>query len=654
MAADGRSKHSGNNRAVCASPADAGDFGGTWLRTFVSFWSQFINTQVGHLAITFIVISSLLQIIMIPLEDPAIQVLAGVLGVSFLLVALFGYSRWSAHTSGELTRLLAVLGGSALAFAIAVPSMSMYQLVWLSTLLVVPTAFALFSFEYYGLDFFRTPFRYAAFAAPVVLGIGAGMLLSFDAGSMGPGGRLLTPVMRAQMNSMGGMDAATIQAPLATLLGLQPIQLPAWGINLALTVQELSIHYVSGITLIAVGLFVGSVARYRHLATGLGVSLAFIGFWPWAAYGFMPVIATLFSWQMSLSIIGACYGISLGAVGLAVGRYGLFQSEPAAGNIGPTTVLNEISDPVFVLDRMENVLRLNAAAEATFGVSEREVVGQPLDTALGVDNDALHGSEAVELETADGLRQFETAHSPIVGNGGVVRGETVVLRDITRRQTRRQRLQVLSRVLRHNLRNDMTVIREQAELISDGGVDDPTESADTIYEKSDDLISISERAREAQQILAADTEGQTEADVEAVVTSVHEDVTEQYPAVELSTTVATEATAAVDPVTLETVLRNIVENACEYNNADSPIVGTSVERTDGGLLRIITRDNGPGIPEIERRVVEAGVEDPLEHGSGMGLWTVKWGVAQMGGSITFGEATPRGTVVQLEVPATGN
>lgn len=591
---------------------------------------------------------------MLPLEDPAIQLLAGVLGVSFLIIALLGYSRWSAHTSSELTRLLAVLGGSALAFAVVAPSMAVYQLVWLSTLLVVPTAFALFSFEYYGLDLLRTPFRYAAFAGPVVLGLGAGTVLSFDAGSMGPGGGLLSPVMRAQMGGMGGVDAAAIQAPLATLLGLQPIQLPAWGINLALTVQELSIHYVSGVTLVAVGLFVGSVARYRHLGTGLGVSLAFIGFWPWAAYGFMPVIASLFSWQMSLSVIGVCYGVSLGAVGLAVGGYGLFQSEPAAGNIGPTTVLNELSDPVFVFDRMGNVLRLNTAAEATFGVSERGVVGQPVNTALGVDHNALRGSEPVELETAEGLRQFETAHSPIVENGGAVRGETVVLRDITRRQTRRQRLQVLSRVLRHNLRNDMTVIRAQAELISDGGVDDPIKSADTIYKKSDDLISISERAREAQQILAADTERQTEADVEAVVTSAHQTVAEQYPTAELSTTVATEATAAVDPVTLETVLRSIVENACEYNDADSPIVGTSVERTDGGMLRIITRDNGPGIPEMERRVIEAGVEDPLEHGSGMGLWTAKWGAAQMGGNITFAEAAPRGTVVQLEVPATGN
>lgn len=594
---------------------------------------------------------------MIPFEQPATQALAGVFGVSFLIVALVGYSSWSAHTADELTRLLAILGGSALAFAIAVPSMAVYQLVWLATLLIVPTAFALFSFKYYGLDFLRTPFRYAVFSAPVVLGLGAGTLLSLDTGSMGPSGRLLTPMMRAQMSgagSMGGMDAAAMQAPLATFFGVQPIQLSAQSVDLALAVQELSIYYVSGVTLLAGGLLVESVARYRHLATGLGVSLAFVGLWPWAAYGFMPVIARVFSWEMSLSVIGVCYGVSLGAVGLAVSRYGLFQSEPAAGNVGPTTVLNEMSDPVFVLDRMETVLRLNRAAEATFDISDREGVGQSLETALGVDRDALLGNESVELETADGLRQFEAAHSSIVENSGAVRGKTVVLRDVTRRQTRRQRLQVLSRVLRHNLRNDMSVIQAQAELISDGGVDDPAESASKIYEKSEELISISERAREAQRILASGTEGQGKADVEAVVTSVQEDMAEQYPTVELSTTVATDAAAAVDPTILETVLRNIVENACEYNDADSPIVGTTVEQTDGGMLRIITRDNGPGIPEIERRVVETGVEDPLDHGSGMGLWTAKWGVAQMAGSLTFAAATPRGTVVQLEVPATGN
>lgn len=36
-----------------------------------------------------------------------------------------------------------------------------------------------------------------------------------------------------------------------------------------------------------------------------------------------------------------------------------------------------------------------------------------------------------------------------------------------------------------------------------------------------------------------------------------------------------------------------------------------------------TDDDGPGIPEMERAVLETGeAVDPLYHGSGLGLWLV--------------------------------
>jgi signal transduction histidine kinase len=588
---------------------------------------------------------------MVVAVETGVRVLAAVVGVAFVVVAFRGHTRWTAHTAGRFGQLLLVLGGSALAFAIVVPSMALYQLVWLYTLLAVPTVFALFSFEYYGVDFLSTVRHRAVFASPAILGAAAGTVLSFDVNSMGAGGRFLSPVMREQMMSTGPMNTAAMQAPLATLLESQSISLPAWIATTALAIQELSIYYVSGLTLVASGVLVTAVARYRHLDTGLGVSLAFTGLWPWAAFGFMPIIADLLSWQTALVGIAGCYTLSLVAAGLVVGRYGLFESDPAAGNIGSSTVLNELTEPVFVLDRGENVLRINAAAETTFAIADEDVVGRPLKAAIGVDTADLQNEGSIDLETTEGRRQFETTCSPILGNGGTPRGETVVFRDVTQRETRRQRLQVLTRVLRHNLRNNMTVIRGQAELISDGGTADPEASADQIREMSDRLISISERAREAQKVVTSTGETGVQARVDTVVRAVHDDLADRYPDIELSTAVPDGTTAAADQRTLEIVLRNVVENACKHNDAESPIVVTSVDRTDEGTIRVTTRDNGPGIPEMERRVVEGGVENPLDHGTGMGLWTVKWGVTQMGGTLSFTDETPRGTVVQLELPA---
>ncbi|MFB6126641.1 MAG: ATP-binding protein [Halolamina sp.] len=529
--------------------------------------------------------------------------------------------------------------------------MAAYQLVWLFTLLAVPTAFALFGFAYHGLELFDTALRRAAFVAPAAVSAAAGTVLSVDTGSIGAGGRLLTPALRGRVGTASGMTPTAMQAPVTTLFGVQPVSLPTWAVNAAVVVQDFGVYYVSGVSLVAGGLLVRSVLRYRHLDTGLGANLAFVGLWPWVAYGAMPVVATLFSWTTALTGTVAGYAASLAAVVVAVGRYGLLDSDPAAGNVGSRTVLAELADPVFALDDRGTVLRLNPAAEETFGVSEREAVGRSLSTVVGTDVERLRRDDAVELETVGGRRRFETTRSAIGGRDGGTRGETVVLTDVTRRRTRRQRLEVLTRVLRHNLRNDITVIRGHAALIGDGGVDDPTDNAATIREMSDRLISISERAREAQRVVASGDDAGVETEVGALVQRVHETVAETYPGAELSTAVPDDVVARVDATTLEIVLTNVVENACEHNDSTPPIVVTSVERTDDGTVQLLTRDNGPGIPETEQRVVEEGVEDPLEHGSGMGLWTVKWGVTQMGGSLSFGDATPRGTVVRLDIPA---
>jgi signal transduction histidine kinase len=99
------------------------------------------------------------------------------------------------------------------------------------------------------------------------------------------------------------------------------------------------------------------------------------------------------------------------------------------------------------------------------------------------------------------------------------------------------------------------------------------------------------------------------------------------------------------------VVKNLVENAIEHNDTDAPLVVAFVNRTDAGPIRMAISDNGPGVPETERAVLATGDEDPLEHGSGMGLWTVKWGITRLGGDISFVKNEPRGTVVQLTLPA---
>lgn len=66
--------------------------------------------------------------------------------------------------------------------------------------------------------------------------------------------------------------------------------------------------------------------------------------------------------------------------------------------------------------------------------------------------------------------------------------------------------------------------------------------------------------------------------------------------------------------------------------------------------RVVIVDNGPGLPDSEREVLEAGEETPLTHGSGIGLWLVYWTVTYAGGEVTIEDRSPRGTRVTVTLP----
>jgi signal transduction histidine kinase len=117
------------------------------------------------------------------------------------------------------------------------------------------------------------------------------------------------------------------------------------------------------------------------------------------------------------------------------------------------------------------------------------------------------------------------------------------------------------------------------------------------------------------------------ADVEATVAELRT----EFPETEFSIeTAPCEDVMATE--TLRLVLRELGENAAKYG--DSSGVTYGIEMTEDGEVAIRVQDGGPGLPEMERHVLEVGRETPLRHGSGLGLWIVNWIVTGLGGEVT--------------------
>jgi PAS domain S-box-containing protein len=398
---------------------------------------------------------------------------------------------------------------------------------------------------------------------------------------------------------------------------------------------------------------------------GIGALLLFDTVWSYGplyrgealavGLSFGPPTVGLFAWlfgvgvgeQLNLLVYTLIPHVMLD--GYAFVGKGMFEFQPATSRAAERSVFEDLKSPVFVLDESGRVIETNSPAIELFGLDPEAVVTEPIDDVLGSEVE-LGGEASRHTIQSDGRRrEFRVESAPLSDSGGNHVGYTLLFNEITEQVQRKERLSVLNRVLRHNLRNELTIVQGHLGIAEDRVEDDQAEQGLTVAADAvDNLLNTSETARTVERTL-----GEPETDREAVaLATLLETVTaveDEHPGADI-TMDAPSLTLWTNPSVFRSVLRQLLENAIEHNDSNSPSIHVTAERTDTGFEVRVT-DDGPGIPDHELNVITQGEETALEHGSGLGLWLVKWGVARLGGSISFETGTD-GSTVTLSFPPT--
>lgn len=324
-------------------------------------------------------------------------------------------------------------------------------------------------------------------------------------------------------------------------------------------------------------------------------------------------------------------------------RSDMFEFHPATRRAGERAAIDDIATPVAIVDERGRVVNLNPAAERMLAVDKRDVLTDPLNDLLGGDGVPTDGGDGrLGIENGGRRREFKVRQTPLRDGSGTRLGHTVVFQDVTDELRRERRLEVLNRFLRHNVRNEGVVIRGRAELLASRLDGEHADYAATIEDSIDRLVASGEKARTLSDAAADDT------GVESVaLDSLVGDVVDSLAAADGAVTVDVPADLhlVTRPALLSVLLSNLVENALQHVPDPTVTVAAAVEGED---VVLSVSDDGPGVPDHELGVIERGRETDLRHGSGIGLWLVRWTATTLGADLQFD--TSDGTTATVRLP----
>lgn len=303
-----------------------------------------------------------------------------------------------------------------------------------------------------------------------------------------------------------------------------------------------------------------------------------------------------------------------------------------------------IDTPALITDTDLVIRDVNEAGLAFTGYEYEEFVGQPatiisedeqiyvdiVETIL--DDEAWSGD--FKLRTKEGDSVFGRGSVAPVVLDGETQGYVAVFIDTTKQRRYENAMDVLNRLLRHDLRNDLNVAYGNLQN-AQSRIDDEDVSAhlDQVEVALSRVINRSERARDLGELLEQAYElDNRPVRLDQVLHEALVDTINRFKDARFRFETFPEIRVVADHL-LKTVFTAVLENAVVHNDAPQPTVDVAVEEHEEEVV-VSVIDNGPGVPgEAVDRMFGREELDQLHHGSGISLFFADTVVKSYNGEI---------------------
>ncbi len=319
------------------------------------------------------------------------------------------------------------------------------------------------------------------------------------------------------------------------------------------------------------------------------------------------------------------------------------------------TTFDTTNDIIWVLSQDQRILRSNKTAEQLFQRPNEEIIGkhcweivhgtyQPIPECP-----LIRAKESLKRETMElqiDKSWFEVTVDPILDTNGKYAGAIHVVSDITERKQaeeelkiNRERLKIANSILRHDIANDLIVIKSALDIYNEEQDKTMLDEIDKRVEKS--LLTIKQQ-REQERFLESHSDLN-----EYQIDNVIKEIIKDYPDIACNVTGTGKAYA---DNALYSVFENIINNAKMH--AKSTKLDVDITYNED-FCEIRFADDGIGIPdEIKHKVFDKGFQFGKNGHTGIGLYIVKKTIDDYGGEVFIQNNTPKGAVFVIRLKKT--
>ena len=273
-----------------------------------------------------------------------------------------------------------------------------------------------------------------------------------------------------------------------------------------------------------------------------------------------------------------------------------------------------------------------------------ETTTAPIVVLPGLDDEAI-GIEAVERGAQDYLVKRDVNATLL---GRTIRYAIERQQRERKLRERNEELALLNRLVRHDIRDDMALIRGWGRPLYDHVDPDGRENLDRLLDATTHVIELTDTVgdfievlhdRESVSLRPIELRATLDSEIEKARTR-HEQATIERGGEDGPVYVrATEL--------LSSVFGNLLSNAIQHNDTPEPTVRVVVT-ADPDVVTVTVADDGSRIPDGKKDAVfgrtEAGLADP---DCGVGLYLVDTLVQMYDGAVTVADNQPRGSVFEV-------